>query len=49
MVILFLSSVKSCGGDHGISSREEGEWPSSSKNEMNMTMAIFLPSLVQSC
>jgi len=26
MVIFFRSSVKSCGGDHGISSREEGAW-----------------------
>jgi len=31
MVIFFHTSVESCGGDHGISSREEGVWPSSSK------------------
>ena len=29
---------------HGIPSREEGVWPSSSKRERSMTMAIFLPS-----
>ena len=49
IVIFFHTSVESCGGDHGISSREEGVWPSSSKRERSMTMAIFLPSLVQSC
>ena len=48
MVIFFLSSVESCGGGLGISSREEEVWPSSSKSEGSMTMAIFLPSLVKS-
>jgi len=49
MVIFFHTSVESCGGDYGISSREEGVWPSSSKRERSMTMAIFLPALVKSC
>jgi hypothetical protein len=49
MVIFFHTSVQSCGGYHGMSSEEEGVWPSSSKRERSMTMAIFLPSLVQSC
>ena len=38
------SSVESCGGDHGISSREEEVWPWSPKKEKSMTMAIFLPA-----
>ena len=33
MVTFILSSVESCGDDHGISSREEGVWPSSPKEE----------------
>ena len=49
MVILFHTAVESCGGAHGISSREDGVGPSSSKRERSMTMAIFLPSLVKSC
>ena len=49
MVIFFHTSVQSCGGDHGISSREKGVWPSSTKKEKSMTMAILLPSLVKSC
>ena len=49
MVIFFHTSVESYGGDYGISSREEGLWPSSSKRERSITMAIFLPSLVKSC
>ena len=59
MVTFFHTSVESCGGDHGVSSRE-GVWPSSSKmetsiepssskSEGSMTMAIPLPSLVKSC
>ena len=44
MVIFFHTSVQSCGGYHGMSSEEEGVWPSSSKRERSMTMAIFLPS-----
>ena len=42
LVIFFHTSVESCVGDHGISSREEGVWPSSSKTERSMTMAISL-------
>jgi len=34
MVIFFHTSVESCGGDHGISSREEGVLPSSRKKEI---------------
>ena len=49
IVIFFHTSVESCGGDHGISSGEEGVWPAKSKREGSMTMAIFLPSLVKSC
>jgi len=45
MVIFFHTSVESCGGDHGISSREEGVWHS---RERSMTMAVFLHSLVKS-
>ena len=44
----FLSSVESCGGVHGISSREE-VCPSSPKKERSTTMVIFLPSSVESC
>ena len=49
MVIFFHTSVESCEDGHGISSREEGVWPSSSTQERSMTMVIFLPSLVKSC
>ena len=49
MVICILSSVESCGGDHGKYSRDEGVWPSSLKKEKSMTMAIFLPSSVERC
>jgi hypothetical protein len=49
MVLFFLSSVESCEGGHGISSREEEVWHSNSQRERSMTMAIFLPSLVESC
>jgi len=49
MIIFFLSSIESCGGGHGISSREEEVCPSSPKNERSMTMVIFIPSLVESC
>ena len=49
MVIFFLSSVESCGGGNGISSKEEEVCPSSLKKEGSMTMAIFLPSSVESC
>ena len=31
------------------SSREEGDWPCSPKDERVMTMATSLPSLVKSC
>ena len=43
MSIFFHSSVRSCGGDHGISSREEGVWPSCTKKEKSMAMVTFLP------
>jgi len=33
MVIIFFSSVESCEGDHLISSREKGVWPSSTKKK----------------
>ena len=46
MVIFFHTSVERCGRDHGIS-REEGVWPSSSKRERSMTMAIFLSRTVE--
>ena len=49
MVIFLLSSVESCGCEHGISSREEEFCSSSPKNERSMTMAIFLPASVESC
>ena len=49
MVIFFHTSVESFGGDHGISSRDEGVRPCSSKSEGSMTLAIFLPSLAKSC
>jgi hypothetical protein len=44
MVIFFHTTVESCEGGHGTASREEEAWPSSSKREGSMTMAIFLPS-----
>ena len=37
MVIVFQTSIESCGGDHGMSSKQEGVWPSSSKKERSMT------------
>ena len=49
MVIFFQTSVKSCGGGHVRSSREEGVWPSSSKKERVMTMFIFFHTSVESC
>ena len=49
LVILFLSPVKSCGGGHGISSKEEEVCPSSPKKERSMAMVIFLPSSIESC
>jgi hypothetical protein len=49
MVIFFLSSVESCEGSHGISSREEGDCPSSPKKERRMTMLIFFQTSVESC
>ena len=49
IVNFFHTSAESFEGGHGISSREEEVWPSSSKTEGSMTMAIFLPSLVKSC
>ena len=49
MDILFHTSVESCGGGHGISSREEGVCPSSPKQEGVMTMVIFFLSSVDSC
>ena len=49
MVIFFHTSVESCGGDHGISSTEEGVCPSSPKKEGVMTMVIYFPSSVESC
>ena len=49
MAIFIPYIVKSCEGGHGISSREEGVWPSSSKRERSITMAILLLSLVKSC
>ena len=48
MAIFRSSSVESCGGSHGISSREDEVCPSSPKKERSMTMAIFLPSSVES-
>ena len=42
-------SLESCGGGHGISSREEEVCPSSPKKEGVMTMVIFFPSSVESC
>jgi len=48
MVIFLHSSVKSCGGGHGIYAKEEAICPSSPKKEGSMTMAIFLPSSVES-
>ena len=47
MVIFFHSSVESCGGDHGISSREEGVWPSRSKRERSTTMAMVIEYLLK--
>ena len=49
MVIFFLSSVWSCGGDHGTSSREKEVCPSSHKKEEVMTMVILFLSSVESC
>ena len=49
MVIFFLSSVESCGGDHGMSSREEEVCSSSPNKARSMTMVIFLFSSVDSC
>ena len=49
MAIFFHTSVESCGGDHVMSSGEDGVWPSSPKKEKSMTMAIFLLSSVESC
>ena len=49
MVISFLSSVKSCGGGPGISSREEEVCPSSLEKERSTTMAILLLYSVRSC
>ena len=49
MVIFFLSSVESCGCEHGVSSREEDVCSSSPKKEWSMTLAIFLPASVESC
>jgi len=36
VVIFFQTSVESFGGDHGIDSRDEGVWPSSSKMERSI-------------
>ena len=47
MVIFFLFSGESCGGGHGISSREEAVGASSPKEEGVMTMVIFSLSRVE--
>ena len=49
MIIYLLSSVESCGGGHGRSSREKEVCPSSPENLRRMAMAIFLLSSVESC
>ena len=49
MVIFLLSPVESCGGCHGVSSREGEVCPSSPKKEQVMTMAFFLLSSMESC
>ena len=49
MAILLPSSVESCRGDRGITSKEEEVCPSSPKNDKSVTMAILLPSSVESC
>ena len=41
IVNFVLSSVESCEGGNGISSREEEVCPSSPQKERSMTMAIF--------
>ena len=38
MASFFHTSLESCGGDHGMSSKEEGAWPSISKREGSMTI-----------
>ena len=42
MGIFFHTSVESCEGGHGTSSREVEFWASSSKRERSMAMAIVL-------
>ena len=49
MVIFVHSSIESCGGGHGIYSKEEEVCPSSPKKEVSMAIANFLPSSVESC
>jgi len=58
MATFLLSSVESRAGGHGlchhllekgISSREEGERPSSPKKERRMTMLIFFQTSAESC
>ena len=50
MVIFVPSSIESCGGIQGISSREEGgsALPISNKKRKS-TMVIFIPSSVETC
>ena len=49
MATFLISSVESCGGDHGIFSGEEEVCPSSPKKKRSMIMVIFFPSSVESC
>ena len=49
MVTFLHTSVESCGGGHGISSKEEEVWHSSAKKETVETMVIFFLSPVQRC
>ena len=49
MVIFLHTSVERCGGGHGISSKEEGIWSSSSTKERVMAMVIFLHTSLESC
>ena len=45
MVFFLLSSVESCEGGDGISSREGDVCPSTPKKDKSMTMVIFPPIL----
>ena len=48
MAIFLPSLVQSCGGGHGISSREEEVCSSYPKKKRRLTVAIFLFSSVES-